>query len=468
MKTIISLLFFTITLLAPQVAKSNTVKITDISIEHTESSLVAEYTVDGSLLHLKSNREVLVRPFLYFANGDSLPLQPVLFGGRNRIIQAERHPCQLKSALLKRSGETVTLSQIFPYSDYMENGRIEAVITNRGCCNSESEERISFLNFALKGKEAFNFSPRYRFITPAAEGKKSRSLAGKAYIDFRVNRTEIDPQYRNNPHELGVIYATIDSVVADPDVSLKSLSFTGYASPEGSYANNTRLAKGRTEALSNFVKNLYNFPESIVKTFSEPEDWNGLYKTVAESNLPSKEAILSLISDLSLDPDTREKSLAKRFPEQYRYIYDTIYPALRHCDYEIQYDVASYDDPATILRLVETNPRKLSLREMFVAANTLEPGSDLYCRVFDTAARLYPESEIANLNAGISEMQRGSLAQAEYFLQRAGESPEAVYARGLLQAFTENYNEARITLAKALELGVEEAEEALGQLPAEK
>ena len=72
-----------------------------------------------------------------------------------------------------------------------------------------------------------------------------------------MNRTEIHPDYRRNPEELKKILSTIDAVKNDADSKIISISIKGYASPEGSYSNNIRLAKGRTETLKEYVRKQY-------------------------------------------------------------------------------------------------------------------------------------------------------------------------------------------------------------------
>ena len=72
-----------------------------------------------------------------------------------------------------------------------------------------------------------------------------------------------------------------------------ALTFKGYASPEGSYSNNTRLAKGRTAALKEYVRKLYDFPAGLIATDYEPEDWEGLEKYVAGAYMDNKEDILA-------------------------------------------------------------------------------------------------------------------------------------------------------------------------------
>lgn len=80
------------------------------------------------------------------------------------------------------------------------------------------------------------------------------------FLDFEVNKVDIRPEYMNNPQELAKLRAMIDELKADADIQVKSLDIIGYASPEGSLANNKRLSEGRALALRDYLVGLYDFP----------------------------------------------------------------------------------------------------------------------------------------------------------------------------------------------------------------
>lgn len=103
---------------------------------------------------------------------------------------------------------------------------------------------------------------------------------GKAFVDFVVNRTDLNPSYRGNTREIAKIIESIDRVKNDPDATITLVSIKGYASPEGSYANNVRLAMGRTATLKEYVRKHYSFDPEIMRTDFEPEDWEGLREWV--------------------------------------------------------------------------------------------------------------------------------------------------------------------------------------------
>ena len=77
---------------------------------------------------------------------------------------------------------------------------------------------------------------------------------------------------------------------------------------------------------------------------------------------------------------------------------------------------------------------------------------------------MYPNDSVANLNAAISEMQNGDYRSAEPHLKKAGNSPEAIYARGIHAAFVKDYGRAIELLQQALEQGVDVAADAIEQI----
>ncbi len=317
---------------------------------------------------------------------------------------------------------------------------------------------------ALVKAEAF--VPHFVYRTPVAERKKLRSETGSAHIEFELNESDIDPTLRGNRAELDRIKQAVDALENDADHTLKSMTIKGYASPEGPYALNASLARARTAAVEAYVRGLIHLPADRITVDSEAEDWDGLRMVLETSDLPHKTAILKIMADTRLTPDAREWQIKSLYQDDYAYMRAYIYPALRHVDYTVVYEVRAYADPAEIIRLLGTQPQKLSLQEMYVAARTMAAGSEAYDEVFETAVRLFPADETANLNAANSAMRWRDLNRAERYLAKAGQSPEAVYARGNFAALRGDYAAAERLFGEALTAGIAEAEAALGQLRA--
>lgn len=329
-----------------------------------------------------------------------------------------------------------------------------------GCCNTMLAAQQGLLGHF---EEPVPYTPRPVYVRPTAEAVKSRSLSGSAFIDFPVNKTVIYHDYRRNTAELGRIEATIDSVRNDRDVTITSVWLKGYASPESPWTHNRMLAIGRTEALKKHIGQLYRFDEGVIETDYEPEDWAGLRSYVERSNLTHRAEILALI-DSSLEPDAKEAKIKRSYPEEYDFLLKNCYPALRHTDYRITYTIRTFSDAQEIRHIMLTQPQKLSLNEFYLAAQACSPGSDEFNEIFETAVRMYPEDTAANLNAANTAMQKGDLKNAEHYLRKAGESPEALYARGAYAMLTEEYETAAGYLQEAEKAGIREAGEALEQL----
>ena len=215
--------------------------------------------------------------------------------------------------------------------------------------------------------------------------------------------------------------------------------------------------------LKDYIQYLYHFPEGTITTDFEPEDWAGLEKYVMESSLPNKEPILEAIRS-DRDPDTREWIIKSRYKDDYRHLLDYCYPALRHSDYKIEYTIKSYTTPEEIETIFRTSPQKLSLEEFYVLAQTYESGSEEFNELFETAVRMYPDDPVANLNAANSAILRKDYRRALRYLEKAGNLPEAIYARGALEVFMDDYDAARPYLKEAMKQGIPQAETALQEI----
>ena len=438
------------------------VSVGDLKMERNGGYMVVDMTLDLKGLDVDGNRAVLLTPRL--VNGkDSLDLQSVGIYGRRRYYFYVRNGESMlaeyeRSFKASEKPDDIAYHCIAPYAEWMNGAKLSLHRSDYGCCNTLLADQDGVL-----GRHVEAFFPELVYVRPQAETVKSRSLEGSAFIDFPVDKTVIYPDYRRNTAELGKIQATIDSVRNDRDVTITQVWLKGYASPESPYAHNTELAIGRTEALKKYIQQLYKFEEGIIATDYEPEDWAGLRRYVEQTNLDHRTEILALI-DSDMDPDAKEAKIKRSYPEEYRFLLQNCYPALRHTDYRIAYVIRSYSDVEEIERLMRTQPQKLSLNEFYLAAQEYEPGTDEFTEVFETAVRMFPDDTVANLNAANAAMRRGDNAGAARYLERAGDSPEAVYARGSLAVRMKDYETARKYLNEAKALGLEQAAVTLEEL----
>lgn len=446
-----------------QAQQISDVAVSDFKVIKNGEEMNISMDIDLSKLDVRNRRSVHLLPVI--KNGaDSLDLSPVGIYSRGRFINYLRRGESIFEDLgedvYKEGNEPKVLeySVTIPYKSWMDGSNVVMHRKIAGCCQDILDEESA----GLGGFNIPVFDPYYKFLRPEPELVKMRELSGTAYIDFVVSRTDINPEYRNNKEELANIIATIDSVKNDSDIKVKHIFLKGFASPESPYSNNERLAKGRTAALKDYVRNLYDLPDTTFVTSYEPENWEDLRTFVANSSLATKDNILGLI-DSELEPDYKEYMIKTEYPDEYSYLLGHCYPALRKTDYLIEYTIDVYTDVDEIVNVFRTSPNKLSLNELYIASTAFEPGSEEFIKVFEVAVQMYPSDPVANLNAANVAMSKGDFAGAKNYLDKAGDSIDATYARGLYNVSVHEFEKAEDALNEAKAAGIAEADEMLRQ-----
>lgn len=440
------------------------VSIENFSMERDGKFLSVAMDLDLHDLDVSSNRAVLLTPRL--VNGaDSLDLPSVGIYGRRRYYYYIRNGKSNISGenetvyRAKDKPDNIAYSNLTEYDKWMDGATLKFHRSDWGCCHEILAEYEGLL-----GSHHEAFFPTLMFVRPkTAEAEKIRSLSGSAYIDFPVNQTVIYPDYHNNSAELGKIEGTIDSVRTDNDVTITSVWLKGYASPESPYLHNKDLAIGRTDALKTHIGQLFHFADSIIDTDYEPENWEGLRRYVEKSNIDHREEILAMI-DSDMEPDAKEAKIKRTYPKEYGFLLQYCYPYLRRTDYLIKYKIRVFYDVEEIKRVMAEQPQKLSQNEFYLVAQEYEPGTPEFTEVFETAVRMYPDDEIANLNAANAAIRRDDFAAARRYLDKAGDSAEAVYARGALAVREKDYQAAKEYLEQAEKMGLEQASDTLKEL----
>lgn len=436
------------------------VTVENQSLTRNADAMAVSMDLDLSALKVKSNGAAVFVPMI--VNGVSQKELPAVgIYGRNNWFQGLRAGAKPLGGVgedsyrYSKRPSVLEYRESVPYEEWMNGAELILCRYDYGCCSKQTAAYSTVLGkYGEEKVELPAYAPEFIYVRPVAETVKTRALSGRAFIDFAANATELQPDYRNNRAELTKITATIDSVRNDGDISVTSVVIKGSASPEGPYTTNEKLAKGRTEALKNYVSKLYRFNSDFIKTDYVAENWEGLREYVAGSSLAHKSEILAIIDDSSLKPDTKDWRIKLNYPEEYKKLASEVFPTLRRSDYRIEYSVRSYDDIETMRRIMAESPQKLSLSELFALAQSYEQGSAEYNNVIETAARLYPNDATANLNAANAAMSRKDFSSAEAYLSKAGTSGEAVYARGVLAGLQGDKERAESLIRQAGAMGV--------------
>ena len=416
---------------------------------------------DLSLNHIQS---VAIRPVLISKDGlqrvafDPLVVdsraQHVLYrrGQTNQTYRDVRH--------VKRSGsrQTEFYHSTIPYQPWMRSYELVLEEDLCGCGDLTNLPSVPSLSRNQEPQRV----PLLRVQLMPDDYKKVRQLEGRAYVDFRLDKINLDPTYRRNPEELKKILATIDEVRGKKDVDIDRVTIHGYASPEGTYQHNTWLAENRAATLSNYIQKLYKFKAGVIGSTSTPEDWAGLREYVDKSQMEERAAILSII-DSQMDPDAKDAQIKKQFPERYRQLLADVYPGLRHSDYTIVYNIRPYtlEESREIYR---TKPQDLSLAELVALAQDAGMDTPEGRAIIYRTAELLPDNPRAILLAAQTAVGQGDYARAEQILPANIRDPQQAYVLGGIRKMQLRLSEARALMEQALNGGVSEAQAQLEEI----
>jgi outer membrane protein OmpA-like peptidoglycan-associated protein len=438
----------------PATAEGTHGALTQVRAGFTRSGHAAgiDMTIQLDSVKVSTGKRLILRPLLCGAT-DTLQLQPIVINGRKAGITYLRNDEeQIDGALVvnaKQEPREVQYRTRVPYRNWMDNAKVYVVEDRCGCgiTHGGSLDDATLLGQLARPLGDANSPMRYSYQKPAVEAVKARSESGCAYINFPVNQTVILNNYHENRRELDKILQTINVVKNDSHIQIDGIQIHGYASPEGTYANNTRLAQGRAEALTNYVASIEQIPRSKFAVEATPEDWDGLRDSIRARAFTQADAMLALI-DGEQDADTREAKLRQQYPTEYATLLKEVYPRLRHSNYTVRYTVRNFSLEEA-REYMQTHPDYLSLDEYFVVANSYANGSDERAQALYQAAAQFPNEPTAQLNAALAALDSNDLSTAATYAQRAGNSAEAQNVRGILALKQGKLAQARELLKQA-------------------
>lgn len=319
----------------------------DVSITHLADELWLQMPLSLYGRKLPRRHTLTVTPRLV-ADTDSTDFPELVIYGRwayyDRVRHASTAACAAPPALHCMADEAanniIRYARAMEYRPWMAAATLYAVCRQTDACgNVVRQWRQTLLapTTLVREHTTTTLAPAPVVVQPTTtRDVELQQRQGSAYVDFPVNRVELLHDFHDNQRELDRICCLIDSLRADTTLAMQHVTLTGYASPEGTYANNERLARGRVHAMRDYITAHCALPADMVSTDYVAEDWRGLRTYVEASTLPGRDDLLRLMAQPD-DPDARLAAMAARFPAAYRHLADSVFPRLRRTDYRIDY-----------------------------------------------------------------------------------------------------------------------------------
>lgn len=286
----------------------------------------------------------------------------------------------------------------------------------------------------------------------------------EANIKFLVNQANLRrSELKNNSVQEFV--AMLKRINADREkLNIRNVEVQAYASPEGGFSFNDKLAGKRQNTSEAYVKS--QLKQTGVATGIDAhytaQDWDGFQKLVQASNIQDKDVILRVLS-MYKDPEQREQQI-RNMSEAFRELADGILPELRRSRLIINYETIGRSDEQ-IKTQYATDATKLGVEEMLYYA-TLEDNVAKKEEIYKRTAEYYDKDYRALNNLATLAFMKGDEMEATRYLERAlrvnPQAPEALANLGIMELVNGNVKEAETSIAKAL--GEQNVNVAIGSL----
>ena len=201
------------------------------------------------------------------------------------------------------------------------------------------------------------------------------------------------------------------------NLMLSGVEVSAYASPDGGFALNEKLANKRQTNTEEYVKKQMKQAnmEGDVEANYTAQDWEGFQQLVQASDIQDKEVILRVLS-MYKDPQEREQQI-KNMSHGFRELADGILPELRRARLTINYETLGRDDE-TIFNQYKSDASKLSVEELVYAASIAETPAEQE-NILKTTVRLYPKDARAYNNLAALAYSKGNYDEAQRYLAQA-------------------------------------------------
>ena len=200
-------------------------------------------------------------------------------------------------------------------------------------------------------------------------------------------------------------------------LNLDNVEVSAYASPDGGFSINDKLANQRQKASEQYVnQELKKIKmDANVDARYTAQDWEGFQELVQASDIQDKDIILRVLS-MYKDPQEREQQI-KNISAAFRELADGILPQLRRSRLTINYETIGRSD-AQILDQIQAHATKLSIEELLYGAAISDDAARKE-QIYKLATQVYPNDGRAYNNLATLAYAKGNYDAARDYIQQA-------------------------------------------------
>ncbi|MFV0582810.1 MAG: hypothetical protein ACK5N4_12280 [Parabacteroides gordonii] len=348
------------------------------SLTVSEDSVRIDLTIRAKGIAIPSEQALTLTPSLHFGK-KQVALPPVVFSGSQRArfdkreeeVNPDRNkpiPYHVWITGRRRNDYTLRYLVSIPYASWMEHASLRLRQVSRDCCTEllladdvltkdidlpspcvaavrvdtvvkvvpalHEVEKVATMTRPLPPVEREEEYPRRK-----PEQEVERRVAVTLYVDYVRGGSRVDPSYGNNSMELRKAERMLVPLLGDPNIYIKEIRITGYASPDGAYYDNEALAKARSLGFRTYLTKSYGLQDYPFRTAWVAEDWEGLRKLI--KGKPYEAAANFIIDNYGIFEGRERYLMELQGRRPYQDMLQNLFPKLRRIELSILYNERS-------------------------------------------------------------------------------------------------------------------------------
>jgi tetratricopeptide (TPR) repeat protein len=239
-----------------------------------------------------------------------------------------------------------------------------------------------------------------------------------ANVKFLIGQAQLRKSELQN-NSVQEFVRLLNEIAKDQEkLRLANVEVSGYASPDGGYDVNERLADKRQGVASQYVQDQMKKAkaDAPVDTKYTAEDWEGFQELVAASDIQDKDVILRVLS-MYKDPEEREAQI-RSISSAFRELADGILPQLRRSRLTLNYEIIGRSDDQ-IKEQLASDATKLSVEEILYAGAIYGDNYAKAEEAYKKATQVYPNDARAFNNLARLAYAKGNYSEAKLWLNKA-------------------------------------------------
>ena len=376
--------------------------------------------------YMKKKAVVTVVPELRYSNGKIVQGNTATFQGESVLGNDQ--------TISYRLGGNYTMKTNFAYAD---DNKADMYLTFNARIGKKvvqvPEVKVAYGIIATSELYKKTLNTAQAAIAPDAYQRITKQKQ-EANIKFLIQQATLrKSELKNNSVQEFV--KMLQKINADREgLNLDNVEVSAYASPDGGFSINDKLAAERQKVSEKYVSDeLKKIKlDANVDAKYTAQDWEGFQELVKASDIQDKDVILRVLS-MYKDPEEREQQI-KNISSAFRELADGILPELRRARLTINYETVGRSDDQ-ILMQINDDATKLSVEELLYGAALKEDLNDKE-KIYDLTTKIYQNDPRAYNNLATIQYARGNYDAARQYIQKAqslsSDLPEAQANLGML------------------------------------